>query len=88
MHFWAAKDVDKCVFHGINDRLPKDAHDHLNMLAPKKEQLTDIAYCEGRHKLMENYLLKNRSALFTDKAESHCTIHDSNCPIFDTYDES
>ena len=79
---WLAMNVDSaqsCVFADLEDRLPEDARDHLQNLAPPEsadKETKAAAYLE-----MWAYLHDNRQACFHQFGTSFCLVHQRQCRV-------
>lgn len=79
---WLAREVDSsqsCVFGNLEDRLPQEARNHLDSLAPD-EKASPERKIEA-YKQMWTYLHSHRKAFFQEFATSLCSVHNRQCRI-------
>ena len=79
---WIAENVDggqSCVFSDLEDRLPEDAREHLQALAPAEnadKETKAAAYLQ-----MWDYLRDHRHACFHQFGTSFCLVHQRQCRV-------
>ena len=73
-------DSKSCVFSDLADRLPETAQAWVKAASP--DDTVSRSEKEYAYKEIANWLHENRSWIFTDKAESWCSVHNQMCLVF------
>ncbi|CAE7871568.1 unnamed protein product [Symbiodinium necroappetens] len=72
----------RCHFQDILDRLPEQGREYINAAKPEKsarKQARMDAYAA-----ITDWVMKNRSWLFSVDAESYCAVHERQCKVHKT----
>ena len=74
-----------CVLDDLNDRLPTEARSLLDSLYDEDGKVS-AEEAESAYKEMLDWLLDNRSWVFSPTATSHCMIHGKQCRLVPSED--